>query len=415
MKKLLVLLIAVAMVTACAKKETVNETSDPFNGYSKYLKSGEQMHTLWAGQHIDIGTATYGVDENANFYVTYDCSASGWTMSETHMFCGDKRLMPVNKPGNPKVGRFPNSEDHNPAVSIYTYTVPLVDLPPAEEPGFTVACHAAVHGPNGESETAWAEGEFTFTDKGWGWYDTYYYNQPENPFTILYGTEHSDDSLKLYMLDMTNGGATLIFTEYVGNAAGSYDGTAYDLVSGNFFFTNYVTDELFVNPLKDDDPSYSAGTLDGKAASATFYEGDFYYVSEDENTINQVTFNADWTIAEEYVLSTIPNSVSITDIAFSPTGDKIFMVGDLTDGTTQMISWEVETDTYATIGLTINEDTQIAYGSDGLLYAISPIGDGGNGTGSYIIDTDTGIVDEINDDDIIIIDPFSDLSTGPIM
>ena len=104
MKKIFALCVVTILLSSCMKTEPVDQPADKWNGYSKYLKMGEQVHTLWAGKYINVGTATYGIDDNANFYVTYDCSSSGWTMSETHMFAGDKQFMPLNKPGSPKIG-----------------------------------------------------------------------------------------------------------------------------------------------------------------------------------------------------------------------------------------------------------------------------------------------------------------------
>ena len=415
MKKIFVFFIATLLLIACAKQGTEEDPTDKWNGYFKMLKSGEVYHTLWAGKTIDVGTVTYGIDDNANFYVTYDCSG-GWVMSESHMYAGTKLDMPLNKPGNPKIGHFPNAADHNPSVSTYTYTVSLIDLPPADNPGFTVASHAIVHGPNGESETAWAYGTFEFPGKRWGWYDTYYYNQPENPFIIVYGTEYDNDSLHLYIIDMTNGGSTLILSEEVGTAPGPYDGTAYDVESGNFFFVNYNTNQLMINPLNDDADSYSIGTLSGPVISAAFNNGSYYYVEEASNTINEVTFDTDWsTIQSDDTISTIPSTVAITDIAMDPLGDNLYMVGNVGDGSTEMITRAVVSNTYYTISLPLNENIQIAFGSDGELYAVTPTGDSGDGSDTYIIDTDTGVVTEINDDIEIPEDPFGGMSSGPPM
>jgi len=132
MKNNFAFLLFILMMCSCIKQDKSVEPSSNWNGYFKYLKRGEVIHTLWAGRNIDVGTVTYGIDDNANFYVTYDCSSSGWLISESHMFAGDKKDMPLNKPGNPKVGRFPYSANHSPWVSTYTYSVALTDLPPAE-------------------------------------------------------------------------------------------------------------------------------------------------------------------------------------------------------------------------------------------------------------------------------------------
>ena len=345
MKNVFLLFFVILLAASCTKQSAIEEPADQWNGYFKYLKAGEMVKTLWAGKNINVGTVTYGIDDNANFYATYDCSSSGWTISETHMYAGDKKDMPLNKPGSPKIGLFPNSGFHNPRVSTFTYYVPLTSLPPCEAPGFVVAAHCVVHSPSNQEETAWAEGDYKFTDKGWGWYDVYYYNQPPNEFVIIYGTAYRNDSLLLYHIDLTNGTSELIMQEYVGNNGGSYDGAAYDLESGMFFFTNYNTKELWANQLKDEDPSFKSGDLIGTAKSGTYFSGAYYYVNDDVNTINRVTFTTDYLILSEATLSTIPNAVTVYDIAMSPVGDYLYILGEVDNGGMELIAWEVGPDT----------------------------------------------------------------------
>jgi hypothetical protein len=415
MKKIYALCAVTLLLASCMKNDPVNEPADKWNGYSRYLKMGEQVHTLWAGKNINVGTATYGIDNNANFYVTYNCTASGWTMSETHMFAGDKKLMPLNKPGSPKIGQFPNSSMHNPRVSIKTYTVPLSSLPPCEEPGFVVAAHCVVRSPSGQVETAWAEGDYNFTDKGWGWYDVYFFNQPANEYTILYGTTVTNDTLKLYHIDATNGGAENILSEYVGNTAGTYDGAAYDPATETFLFVKGNTQELWVNKLSDEYPSYVAGTLNGDAASATFYNNTFYYVDANAGTINAVTFTNGWQIASETIVDTIPGAVTVNDIAMSPEGDKLYIMGEVNGGGKELISWDPDTETFYSMSISITSGAQIAFGSDGVLYAVASITEGGNHSQIYSIDVSSGTLTPIEDEIIIIDDPFSDISMGPVM
>ncbi len=201
---------------------------------------------------------------------------------------------------------------------------------------------------------------------------------PYSPYTILYGVEYgADDSLRLWLLDVTNGKSEseLILTEYVGGSGEEYVGTV---------------------------------------KSADFYDNGYYYVDADANTIHLVTFDSNWQIISNNIISTIPSSVEVTDIAINPDGDYMYIVGNVGDGTTEMITWEMVTDTYSTISLTLADGTQIAYGSEGLLYAIEPSGD--NEASAYVLDTDTGVSEPIEGDSIIIIDdPFSDISKGTIM
>jgi hypothetical protein len=416
MKNAVIPFLLITLITACVKQATPDEPVDIWNGYSKYLKMGEVVHTLWAGKNINIGTVTYGIDNNANFYVTYNCCASGWLISESHMFAGDKKDMPLNKPGQPKIGQFPNSSVHSPCVCEYTCRVPLNQLPSCENPGFVVASHCVVHNPSGQTETAWAEGDFNFTDKSWGWYDSYYYDQSSNEFTILYGTTYAQDTLKVYYINATMGDAVMILQEYVGNRPGAYDGAAYDTESGMFFFSNYSTGELWMNQLQGEDPSFRAGRLNGIAASGTFYNGSYYYIDENMNSINMVTFNSDWTISTETVLDVIPGTVTVNDIAMSPDGDVLYLAGQPEGGGTELISWNVLSQTFYTTSISVDAGVQIAYGSDGLLYAIARAEGEEDPSVIYTIDVEVGILTELNDGEIINIeDRFSDISNGPIM
>ena len=414
MKKIFLLLVAVALIVGCTKVEK-SENNPNENGWSN-LKNGEITYTLWAGQHIDVGTVTYKIDDD-NFYVIFDCTPSGWLISETHMFAGYKNEMPLNKPGKPKIGKFPFKETHSPMVSTYTYTVAKSDLPDATNDAIYVASHAVVHNPNGGTETAWAEGT-KFTDKGWSMYQEFYdpMTPGSNPdYTILYGTELANDSLKLYHLNITTGENTLILSELVGGTNGTYDGTAFDVASGNFFFTNYNTSELMINDLSGDSESFSAGTLSGVAASAAFYDNSFFYVDQNLNTINEVTFTSDWQISAETVVSTIPNIVAITDIAMDPSGSNLYMVGNVNDGGTEMISYDVAADTYSTISLSLGENTQIAYSDDGNLYAVtSSVDPGDPGFSVFILYTNTGTATEISTSGDIE-DIIGDITRGPIM
>jgi hypothetical protein len=425
MKNMYYLFFAILLITSCTQKSTTDVPFDKFNGYGKYLKMGEETHIIWAGEgrrRINVGTATYGIDNDANFYVTYDCSATGWKISGTHMYCGDKKHMPLNRPGSPKIDKFPYHKTHNPKVTTYTYRVPLTSLPPAESPGFVVAAECEVYHPykcGTQTQTAWAQGDFKFNDKGCGgggWFDIFYFNQPVYPYTVLYGTTYSNDSLRLYHLNMTTGDVTLILKEFVGNVAGTYDGTAFDVDSSMFFFVNYNTRELYVNRLDDTIPSFSAGTLNGTAASGTYYNGVYYYVNADFNTINAVTFDDDYLIESETVLDTIPMTVTVNDIAMSPAGDILYLLGEVNGGSKELIKYSIAADIYYSIALNITSGAQIAYGSDGQLYAIAPVVAGGSSSIAYTINPNTGVLTEIDEGHIIIVpDAFSDLTNGAPM
>jgi hypothetical protein len=420
MKNAFLFMIVILLFASCAEKNTVDQPVDKWNGYEHFLKMGEQVHNLYAGRHNQVvGTVTYGIDDNANFYVTYDCSSTDWVLKRTCMYAGDKKFMPLDRARNPKIERFPHKTYHNPKVDTYTYRIPLTSLPPAEEPGFAVASYCKVQRSakcgDGQELDAWAEGDFKFTCKGKGWYDIFFFNQPVYEYTILYGITYANDSLRLYHLDMTNGTTELTFKEFVGNTAGTYDGAAYDPESGMLFFSKVNTGELWVNLLKDEDSSYVAGTLNGSANNATFSEGVFYYVDANTSTIHGVTFNQDWTISSEVILDTIPSAIDVNDITMDLTGDVLYMLGEVNGGGKELLSWDLSTKTFYSLAITVNTGAQLAYGSDGVLYVIAPITEGGSHSQAYTIDTSTGVLTPIPDDIIIIDDPFSDITGGPIM
>lgn len=415
MKNRILLLFAILLIASCGKQVTLEGPArDKWNGYGKYLKTGEQVHTLWAGKNINIGTVTYGIDADANFYVTYDCSASGWKMSETHMFAGDKKNMPMNKPGAPKVGLFPFVGIHTPGLSIVTYHVALSQLPPCESPGFVVAAHAVVHSPWGQTETAWAEGNYTFSDKGWGWYDDYYYNTPPNPTIFLYGMEYSANTLTLYHIDVVYNRAEIILQEYITSAAGTLDGAAYDPGSGIFLFSNSASGQLWVNLLQGDDPSFLSGTLSGISTSGTFYNGSYYYVAQGPNSINKVDFTETWLIASETALDTIPAPITVNDIAMAPEGQILYILGHSDGGGTSLVTWATDSHQFSNTTVSIDENAQIAFGSNGLLYAISPGYSEGDSTCISLVDL-TAISFSPLDEQIIVIEGgnFSDLAGGP--
>ncbi|MFO7613018.1 MAG: hypothetical protein R6W71_00080, partial [Bacteroidales bacterium] len=113
--------------------------------------------------------------------------------------------------------------------------------------------------------------------------------------------------------------------------------------------------------------------------------------------------------------STIPNAVTVYDIAMSPVGDYLYILGEVDSGGMELIAWEVANDTYYTMSIGVTSGSQLAYGSDGTLYVLEPVS-GDQGVTAYDVNTEDGTLTEINDGDIIIIDdPFSDIATGPIM
>ena len=133
----------------------------------------EITSTLYAGQHIDIGTLTVS-NNDTNLYITYEVKENWW-LEETHLFVGKKEDLPLTNSGNPKIGHFPYHGTHK-LTQSYIFTIPLENL----EDCYVIVAHAsAVQKANDEiisSETAFAKGtevNYEFDGNRWGWYFKY--------------------------------------------------------------------------------------------------------------------------------------------------------------------------------------------------------------------------------------------------
>jgi hypothetical protein len=373
MKKLFILIVTILSCSSCI---TQNEETEPqlnWNGYDRCLGTGEITHPLWAGGYKNIGNVTYGFDHDANFYVIYDCSTSGWLITETHNFAGDKKNLPVDKSGHPEIRQFPNSAKHNPGLSIIKYRIPLEKLPPNASPGFVVASHCFVQSPDGQTETAWAEGDYTFAGNDAGWYDAFFYNPPLDQYPVLYSTTYRSDSLVLYHLDVKSGLADLVLKEPVGKTARANHSATFDIETCMFFFTKNPSNELWLNLLNGESSPFCAGKLSGPPAGGAYHKGDYYYVNKALNTLNRVGFTNNWMISDDIMLDTFPGSVRIWDIAMSQAGDCIYMIGKIDSGSTELIAWNLADETFYSTSITLKKASRIAFGSDNLLYSIANI------------------------------------------
>jgi hypothetical protein len=415
MKKLLFMFLGMLVLASCQQKNTTEDkpVADKWNGYDKYLKCGEKTQNLKDKNNNVIGQVKSGFDNDANFYVKIECS-NGKQITKSEVYAGDKKDMPCSKVNDPKEDHFTDKKDHGNGTPQTTHQVPCINLPPCGLPGFTYSAHCKYKDNDGCEHDAWADCHKKFHDKGCGSWDDDY-DDPDNQVTLLYGTSYANDSLYLYSIDLTNSTTTLIMREYVGAGVSRCDGAAFDETSGMFFFSTYNSQQLYANQLKDNSPSFLAGTLAGIAASGAFYNNAYYYVSQGTNTINKVTFTSTWTIAAEVILDTIPGTVVVNDIAMNSTGSTLYIEGSYNGGSQELITWDVAARTFYSMSIAINTGAQIAFGSDGVLYAVAPITDGSSHSTTYVVDTASGTLTPIPDDIIIIVDPFSDISSGPTM
>ena len=116
-----------------------------------------QTLDLVAGQNEVVGTVSVSND-NLNIYVTYTITDVEWAITETHVHVATSiDDIPQTKSGNPKVGQFASSSEHDPGVTTVTNTIPLGGM----TDWVVIAAHAVVYKPgcDPQEETAWAISE----------------------------------------------------------------------------------------------------------------------------------------------------------------------------------------------------------------------------------------------------------------
>ncbi len=157
MNKHLFIIAAMAVAfTSCQKEEEVMDNAASLRFGE--ICGDEASTALMAGQHHLAGNVT--VSNDADYlYVTYNATGN-WRIKKTHLYVGPCAGIPTTGSGNPKIGHFPYTADHNrPSVTTYTYAIALNDLDACG----CVAAHAEVVRLNGggtvvQSETAWGSG-----------------------------------------------------------------------------------------------------------------------------------------------------------------------------------------------------------------------------------------------------------------
>jgi len=151
MKKLSYLIVLALILglilTGCSLLSNVGQVPTNEQGGITYLTKGSEtapdIFTLYAGQSIDIGTVSVWNDEE-NLYVTYS-TTGGWEMTETHLAVATSLTDIPQAKGNPIPGKFPYSTIHDPAVTEFTYTIPLEDWD--SDTSLFIAAHAKVQLP----------------------------------------------------------------------------------------------------------------------------------------------------------------------------------------------------------------------------------------------------------------------------
>jgi len=170
-----------SVFVGCQKSPAPTAPSDgalsvPVAAVFEGIPCGEPMSvTLYAGQHFDAGDVMVSVEEGI---LCVEILTSGnWVMTETHVaIATELDSIPQTGSGNPKVGKFLFSTDHDPPVTYFSYcTDPLLYL---YDPGEVyIAVHASLilldeSGEPVQEETGWGDGP-EFPGNSWATYFTY--------------------------------------------------------------------------------------------------------------------------------------------------------------------------------------------------------------------------------------------------
>ena len=408
MKNILLFIVAALTIVSCQKQTPVQENSDTDLGYGAF-KYGEVVTTLYGGKTIDVGTVTVGIDDETDYiYVKYE-TTDGWYIAETHVFVGtDGSEIPVNKPGNPKIGHFPYSTSHDYGDGTNVVTYPTIPYVPGQ--AFVVATHAVVYTLDGQQETAWSwNDEATrFSGKRWGWFLNFSYNgQAPSETSFLYITQYIDGVLYIYQLNLETGGVELISQEeFDAGVGGSIEGASWDPESNMFLFVSGNGTEIWGSNFDEDTPVNFIGNLDGIAVDGTFLNNTYYFVDEN-NQIWAVVFDADMQILSQTIIGSLDAGISVLDMAISPDGQNLYFVTNnnnvaeiwmynLNDGAVSML---------ANLG---NSQYQIAFDEDGDLQAIEETAEEDNSI-IHDINENTG---EMNNSTEINVD-VEEVTTGP--
>jgi hypothetical protein len=151
-------------------------TSNPVNPQDNLIKSVEWYNTLpavvplIAGQNLTVGTITV-TNDLQYLHVSYNVTVPNWYITETHVAVATSLAgIPQAAQNNPVPGQFPYSNQHNPAVTSFTYDIPLSWVEGTE---LFLAAHAAmvkkVNGVVVQNETGWG-GDHKFPSKKWAYY-----------------------------------------------------------------------------------------------------------------------------------------------------------------------------------------------------------------------------------------------------
>ncbi|MCB2208374.1 MAG: hypothetical protein KQH67_08750 [Bacteroidetes bacterium] len=417
MKNLFLVMLAALTMLSCQKQQTVEQAKETDLGYGAF-KYGEVVHTLYAGKTIDVGTVTVGIDDNSDYiYVKFE-TIPGWYIEETHVFVGPEGTsIPVNKPGNPKIGHFPFSTDHQNGDGTNVVTYPTIAY--SLNQAFVVATHASVYNDIGQQETAWGYNDgdpstnTNFSGKRWGWFQSFSYNGTPPVATNLFYMLQYDDLMQLlsiYQINLVDDLSDLISQEPFDAGSDGVLGASWNPQSNIFAFVSNTGTELWAIDFDYDQPAYFLGNISGVAQTGSFV-GDVYYYIDQDNNVHAVSLdNAMTYILDDQVVGSIDTFFDIVDITASPDGESFYyLVNNGIDN--EVWVYDINAGTTSSFANLGTGNFQIAFDADGVLYALeitpSP------GITIHVFNEETGEFDDTNDSGDVTDPGVGDITPGP--
>jgi hypothetical protein len=360
---LFVLVVSGLLLNGC------NYEDDPVSTYNSNTQNNPIPPNtctteLIAGQNINVGGVTVWNDADY-IYVQYTTTGDWW-ITETHLHIAtDLNGIPQTRKGNPKVGKFDYQTEHDPSVQTYTYTIPI-PTGWSYEDSYVIAAHAVVQNSI-QVETAWGEG-FNFPGGSWAMYFDCTLISPCNEWIIYgsnLGTGTGGDAL--YKIDLNAKTRTLVYDPgAIIDASQNYpNANAYDAVNQRVYFGTQ-NGRLFYHEIGSG-THVQVATSFGTMACGAWYNGKYYYVQNGTNRLYEVTITG--TTASRNQIGTVPTSNGYGDIVFDPHNPGVFV------GSAGNVWYAYNFNTNTKVTLTKSGDggtnhKQLAYGSDGVLYAV---------------------------------------------
>ena len=168
MKKLYYLIVLTLILglvlTGCSLLSNISQVPATEQSGITYLTKATEsdpfVTTLFAGQHIDVGTVSVwnGINELLGvecLYVEYETTGD-WVMTETHLaVVDDSDDFPMTRKGNPIPGQFPYKHEDLDFVTSDGYIIPLSEIGDGEvkcEDIFYIAAQASLQDLNNPDE-----------------------------------------------------------------------------------------------------------------------------------------------------------------------------------------------------------------------------------------------------------------------